>query len=423
MRCLGMQFEHPSFPKLWQLLRLQLASVALLLLLVSCNAYNPWIAPSEQQDPGAPRAEVKPVYSVFLVGDAGKNPSYAPTPALQALETQLERTYHANALIFLGDNIYEEGLPPDSVPNYLHYRDYMDSQLEVARTRRGPTVFIPGNHDWNGGTQTGGWAAVKRQEAYIESQLNHPKTHLPNGGCPGPAVRKLGERWAVIVLDTHWWMHPHKSDRPVGANSPCQHRTEDEILRALDDSIRTLEGRKVLIVGHHPLFSNGAHGDHYTLEDHLFPLRMAKKWLWLPLPGLGSLYPLGRRWSKNPTDITNPDYKRMKQGLLKVLRRHPNSLYACGHEHGLQYFHLPEYAGLHHIVSGAGSKYSNHRKGFGAGFVYSYYGFAVLREYADGTIMLEYFAPKKDAPAQPELVFRKRVSPAQNARAHPPGVR
>jgi hypothetical protein len=54
-------------------------------------------------------------------------------------------------------------------------------------------------------------------------------------------------------------------------------------------------------------------------------------------------------------DIHQPRYRRMKNRILSVLDKYPNTVYVSGHEHNLQHFiHNKN----HFLVSGSGSKQS-----------------------------------------------------------------
>ena len=57
---------------------------------------------SFQQDP-------VPLYSVFLIGDAGEP---FENPVLTTLKSELAKVGDKGAVVFLGDNIYPKGLPP-----------------------------------------------------------------------------------------------------------------------------------------------------------------------------------------------------------------------------------------------------------------------------------------------------------------------
>ena len=110
--------------------------------------------------------------------------------------------------------------------------------------------------------------------------------------------------------------------------------------------------RQVVVLAHHPLRSAGRHGGYFPWQDHLFPLRNLKSWLWLPLPGVGSLYPLARKLGTSPQDQSSRVYRRLVDGLLGAFRGHPPLLYAAGHEHHLEVLAGDEPPWV--VVSGAG---------------------------------------------------------------------
>jgi hypothetical protein len=92
----------------------------------------------------------------------------------------------------------------------------------------------------------------------------------------------------------------------------------------------------VVVVAHHPLATGGLHGGYFGWTDHLFPLRAKKSWLWIPLPGIGSLYPAARRRGVSDQDMGGAGNRRMREGLEEVFSRQKPMVYAAGHDHNLQ---------------------------------------------------------------------------------------
>ena len=64
----------------------------------------------------------------------------------------------------------------------------LDAQVAVARDSGARAIFAPGNHDWDA-WGPGGWAAIKRQGAFIAEKGGGRAELAPEQGCPGPAVR------------------------------------------------------------------------------------------------------------------------------------------------------------------------------------------------------------------------------------------
>ena len=109
----------------------------------------------------------------------------------------------------------------------------------------------------------------------------------------------------------------------------------------------------MVVVAHHPLVTHGSHGGHFTWRQHLFPLVDASRWAWLPLPLIGSLYPLARSQGIAAQDLSSGVYEDLCARLGSVLRDRPVLVYASGHEHNLQVLDYPGTAA--HVVSGAGT--------------------------------------------------------------------
>ncbi len=293
-------------------------------------------APAEPAASPLPAVETR----LFLIGDAG---APAPRdPVLAALRAQIGEDPQRSLAVFLGDNIYPAGLPAEGAPGRAEAERRLDAQVDVVHGPGGRGVFVPGNHDW-GAWGPDGWDAVRRQAARIAARGGPGITLLPPDGCPGPAVVDVGARLRLIALDTQWWLHAHA--KPVDPDSSCGHDSEREVEGALAAAIGGAAGRLVVVAGHHPLASGGIHGGYFGWRDHIFPLREKNRWLWVPLPGLGSVYPLARRGGITNQDLSGRLNVRMREALGRAFEKSKPLAYAAGHEHNLQ------------VIRGKGAEY------------------------------------------------------------------
>ena len=121
---------------------------------------------------------------------------------------------------------------------------------------------------------------------------------------------------------------------------------------ALRAAIETAGERRVVVVGHHPLASGGIHGGNFGWRDHIFPLRAKRSWLWIPLPGIGSAYPLARRRGVSDQDLSGALNIKMREAIGGVFKKVPPLAYAAGHEHNLQV--IQRKGAEYLIVSGTG---------------------------------------------------------------------
>lgn len=287
---------------------------------------------------------------IILIGDAGQltNGKHPVVDAVRNLITLDKKT----TVIFLGDNLYKDGLPDDRASSYVKDRAILDSQLSVADGTPSQVYMIPGNHDWENGAR-GGYDAILREQLYV-TFLNKPNVHFqPEDGCPGPIVVNLGNEVTVIIFDSQWWLHPY--DKPE-VESDCQCKTKDELVEQIRDIAAQNSKKLVVLASHHPFKSNGTHGNAYTLKQHLFPLTDIRKNLYIPLPILGSIYPLARSFFGSPQDLKHPIYANMIAQISAAVKDVPNIVFVSGHDHNLQ--HIVD-SNHHYIISGSGGNKQN----------------------------------------------------------------
>ena len=144
----------------------------------------------------------------------------------------------------------------------------------------------------------------------------------------------LGHHVRLIALDSEWWVH--NDLKPYGPTSPCPTRTYEEVVDSLTGALRDKGKRHAIVLTHHPLRSGGIHGGTFTLGDHIFPLRNFKRWLWVPLPLIGSAYPFARQMGISNQDISGRRYGQMRVAFERVFARYPPLVIASGHDHDLQ---------------------------------------------------------------------------------------
>jgi hypothetical protein len=137
----------------------------------------------------------------------------------------------------------------------------------------------------------------------------------------------------LVLLDTEWWLFPH--EKP-GEGSACATHTAQEVVARLRQVLGRSAGRPVIVAGHHPILSGGPHGGYFSLSDHLFPLRVLNSALFLPLPVIGSAYPIARGLGISAEDLSSGPYQRFRTALDSAFACAPPAIYATGHEHGLQ---------------------------------------------------------------------------------------
>lgn len=323
------------------------------------------------------------IQRLFLIGDAGviKGDSH---PVLDWLTKNVNWNDEKNVALFLGDNIYPDGLPDEGDPEYAYTKKVIDYQLNIFKGKKSKAFFVPGNHDWKGG-KIGGWERGVNQVNYINS-LQAPNIQAwPLNGCPGPIPVELNEKVVLVMMNTQWFLHMH--DKP-GPESECEARTIDEFTAELQRIVESHPNQLLVLVMHHPMYTYGVHGGAYTLKQHIFPLVDAIKGAYIPLPVLGTVYPLARGVFGNVQDTYHPLYRTMVNEIEQVLKSHPYPVTVAGHEHSLQ---LIIKDSVPHIVSGSAAKLTRLRKGKNSLFSVLDYGFAVLEVSKSGKVETKFY--------------------------------
>ncbi|MEJ2493666.1 MAG: metallophosphoesterase [Ignavibacteriaceae bacterium] len=332
-------------------------------------------------------SSVQIVKRIILIGDAGEPTEDKKEPVLIALEKNASEIKDSTLIIFLGDNIYLSGLPDTEDSDRKEYERRINDQVNVVINSEAKEIFIPGNHDWDRGSDKG-WEQIRREGKFLNDKGLEKVSFLPLNGCPGPVVSNFGENIKIIILDSQWWLQD-EGTIPEKKDSLCNFCKEDEIAAALDSIIINSGNNFIVVAAHHPLSTNGPHGGYFTWLDHIFPLRNLNEYLWIPLPIIGSLYPLVRGSGISSQDLPSSEYQSMKNIIENVISKYTGLVYASGHEHALQVID-----GTNeniYLVSGAGIwGHIEESLGEGDNTVFSgkYEGFMMIDFVSDGNKLL-----------------------------------
>ena len=263
--------------------------------------------------------------TVFLIGDAGEPDPRDVGAPLDTIAAQAALAPERSIVVFLGDNVYPEGVPREGEAEWADARRRLAAQVRsVPRGAR--AIFIPGNHDWAYG-QPFGLYAVRLQEDLIAALADGRDARmLPGRGCPGPAVLDEG-RLRLVFIDTQWWLHDYivrdaESDCPGGTG---------EVTAALRAAVkRERPGQVTVVAGHHPLMTGGKHGGYCGVSAPI------------------------HRFGGRSQDIVSKANRTMRDSLESAFLADPPLVYVAGHDHNLQVLRgtgpVP-----YLLVSGAGS--------------------------------------------------------------------
>jgi len=264
--------------------------------------------------------------TLFLIGDAGEPDPRNNAFVLDSLKRQAAEAPGRAVIVFLGDNVYPNGVPVDSSLTWPDARRRLETQVNaVPPGARG--IFLPGNHDWQ---ETGpyGLYSVRLQERMIASlAAGRDVRMLPGNACPGPVAFEAG-RLRFIALDTQWWLHEFivRDDK-----SKCN-TTVGGVTAALRELVKTTPaGHVAIVAGHHPLMTGGEHGGYCGLTGPF------------------------RRLGGYSQDILSSLNRTMRDSLESAFKAKAPLMYAAGHDHNLQVMKGAPNA-QYLVVSGAGSE-------------------------------------------------------------------
>ncbi len=325
---------------------------------------------------------------IVLIGDGGALIN-GQQPVVQAIKNKVPLNAKTT-ILYLGDNIYKIGLPDDSYVGYNEARVVLDSQVSIVRGTATKVYMIPGNHDWNNGGP-GGYDAILREQLYVDLLDSKNVKFFPEAGCPGPVEIAVNDEVVIVAMDSQWWLHPY--DKP-GVESDCPYKTKDEVLAQLQDILTKNYKKLVILATHHPFRTYGTHGGYYGFKQHVFPFTDLRPNLFIPMPVIGSIYPISRGVFGNIQDLKHPIYQNMIRDIEQVTKNHPNLIYASGHEHSLQ---LIKDTGQYYVVSGSAYNSTRVSKSKRTLFATPEHGYAVLEVSTNKNVNITFYTTGPDS--------------------------
>jgi len=347
------------------------------------------------------KAQDSVVYRIILIGDAGEIHKEQSAVLGFAANSIIQ---NKTTVMFLGDNVYPRGMGLQGSPDQESTENILRSEYGPMRAKGAPVYFIPGNHDWD---RMGphGLEKIKKQWQYLEEQKDSLLRLVPHNGCPDPYEIKINDQLVVIAFDSEWWLFPYNKANP-GADCSCQ--TKADVTNQLAELFYRNRDKIILLASHHPFQSYGVHGGVFSLEDHIFPFTAVNKDLYIPLPVLGSVYPLLRTVFANPEDVGHPEYRDMIKKVDGVFGNYPNLVHVAGHDHGLQF--IKNDKDQYQVVSGAGTKHVYVKKGKYSLFADAVQGFVTADLMKDKSMRFTYYIYTEQG-VKPAFTYTKPYVP------------
>lgn len=368
-----------------------------LLTLLSCASYDLKIK-DESQNQIIDFKENEIANRLILIGDTGNSVKGRTTDGLKAVQSYILDNAYRNAeqIIILGDNIYQNGMPPKDHRTRGEAEKRAIAQLDIFQKFDGDVTFIPGNHDWRHKIP----GLIEQKEFMEKYTDNDSKFHWkPDIGC-GLQGEDLSDDLYLLTIDSEWFLQNWDKNPDINRNCP-RIKTRNQFIEEFETELKKNQNKTVLVAMHHPIHSSGIHGGKYELTKHLFP--SDKK---IPLPFLATLANVLRaNGGISKQDIQNALYQSLTKQFEKYAEKYGNVIFASGHEHNLQYL---EAGATKQIVSGSGSKVSFAKLGRYSKFAYPVQGFAELTVLKNGASYVRFYKSENDK-AVP--VYQQQINP------------
>lgn len=353
--------------------------IALLIVTLSaCATYKPQSKIPEKEA----STSKEPVHTFFVVGGLGTAETDSNPEIQDLLKSYLDKANKKSTLLYTGDY-----LPKNADKN--EKESFIKAQIDLAKGFKGKTVFVPGDHEWSSGNTK----EIEWVEDYLKDNNIKNFEVQPTNVCPLEYV-VVDETLDILYVDSSWletnWDHVE------GMNKKCTDiNTKRRFNEEFESYIKDSRGKNLLIVMHHPIFSNGKYAGKKTFLENVLPV---------PIVGniITEIIDLG---GFSEQKLTSLRYYYMRTVVSSLVQDNERVTIVSGHEESLQYLASKN---IRQIISGSlgsrtGTKLSEGTIAniggsleFEGKFTYGEKGFAIVNYYEDGSSDVK-FITEKDA--------------------------
>lgn len=190
-------------------------------------------------------------HTFFIAGGAGTAGLNNNLTIKNKLASYLEKANKNSTLLFTGDYILNDA--KDQKTNEA----LLQAQLDLLKNFKGNTRFIPGDNEWASFDSK----QIEWVENYLkDNNIDRAKVE-PNNVCPLEFV-EIDDNLNIIYVDSQWYIA--NWDRVEDINRKCTDIvTRRRFVAELEGYIKDARGKNLVIVMHHPIFTNGMFGRNY----------------------------------------------------------------------------------------------------------------------------------------------------------------
>lgn len=295
-----------------------------------------------------------PVHTFYIAGGMGNDPTNKNM--LNRLSAELDTASENSTLLYVGD--YTSCDASEEKIN----KNLLKAQLNAVANFKGKTYFTPGDLEWSSKkTKDIEWV-----ENYIKDNDLKRVEVEPNNVCP-LEYREITDDLSVIFVDSQWYIA--NWDFVDDINRKCTDIvTRRRFIEELEGYIKDARSKNLVIVMHHPIFSNGMYASHYM-------------------------------GGASPKKIWFDRYLDLQIQVSALVQELDRATIVSGHEKSLQYLTSGK---TRQIISGSMSEAAPTKRTkaqisatggalkYEGKFTYGQEGYAVLSYYADGSSQVRF---------------------------------
>lgn len=342
-------------------------ALAVGLAFAGCATTRDYVAPAYRDQPAPPLPEGVVAFRVFLTGNTG-DLAAGREAVLTALGDDARAAGEASAVVLLGDQTVA------GVPEGAGMEEALRPVRALGRALRsydGRVVVLPGDRDWAEGKD----GLERLEEALLETLGDSVLT--PGDQAGGPREIELADGLRLVAIDTAWWLLD-PDDRPDGTFGGENVRSPADVATFLEQTIEEGADDRVVVVGHHPVVSNGAYAGQRSVAG--------------AAAGLGVTPLVAQTVGVSGQSLASERYRSMRDVLDLLFQGQDRLVYASAHEHSIQTFNVVRSPINRQtfLVSGTGGGRAEAASGGrGAAHVLPSPGYQRLVYFADGRLWAE----------------------------------
>ena len=345
--------------------------VMTLVLLSACAANKPYYKEKHPDLIEVPHDRID--YEVVVLGNVGELGS-SENKILKTVKRELDPAVN-RSIIFNGNFLSEGSYVPRNSNVYKSQAELIKTCINEFKNLSNEVYFAPAENEWSDGENVNVQAVVESQ-LFIEQITEKTGIVYPDLGCPVSDAIDVGADLVVVFVNSTWLLNQRDLDQE---NDPvCGLSNYVDVSSKIQNIVSSNKLKNILIITHHPVFSNGETAGNFPAKSHL-----------KPLPIIGSVKNGLRKILGNSNHFSHPTYEKYRSAMLSGVRNCEGCTIVSSHENNLQY----EEKNLNHYVNtGVSSMVDYVRKGGDNAFASQKAGFSKFIHTNDRELWLEFFA-------------------------------